>query len=43
VSDQAHVVRDFRELAECTPSAHLLQRAELTGFFAGAATRRQHA
>jgi AraC-like DNA-binding protein len=34
-ADQAHFVRDFRELAECTPSAHLLRRAELTGFFAG--------
>jgi AraC-like DNA-binding protein len=34
-ADQAHFVRDFRELAGCTPNAHLLQRAELTGFFVG--------
>lgn len=35
-ADQAHFVRDFRELAGCTPSAHLLNRAELTGFFISA-------
>ena len=40
-ADQAHFVRDFRELADCTPSAHLLQRAELTGFFAGAASNQR--
>ncbi len=39
-ADQAHFVRDFRELAGCTPSAHLLRRAELTGFFAGAGSPR---
>jgi len=42
-ADQAHFVRDFRELADCTPSAHLLQRAELTGFFTGNAWHRPRA
>lgn len=32
-ADQAHFVRDFRLLAGCSPSAHLLHDAELTGFF----------
>jgi AraC-like DNA-binding protein len=32
-ADQAHFVREFRELCGQSPSAHLLQRAELTGFF----------
>ena len=32
-ADQAHFVREFRALAGCTPSAHLLAQAELTGFF----------
>jgi AraC-like DNA-binding protein len=32
-ADQAHFVREFRTLAGCTPSAHLLAQAELTGFF----------
>ena len=32
-ADQAHFVRDFRRLAGCSPSAHLLNAAELTGFF----------
>lgn len=32
-ADQAHFTRDFRSLAGCAPSEHLLQRAELTGFF----------
>jgi AraC-like DNA-binding protein len=32
-ADQAHFARDFRELAGCPPSRHLLQKAELTGFF----------
>src|SRR5262245_55014435 len=35
-ADQAHFVRDFRELAGCTPTAHLMSRAELTGFFISA-------
>lgn len=32
-ADQAHFIRDFRELAGCPPEAHLLREAELTGFF----------
>jgi AraC-like DNA-binding protein len=32
-ADQAHFARDFREFAGCSPTAHLLNRAELTGFF----------
>jgi AraC-like DNA-binding protein len=33
-ADQAHFIRDFREMAGCAPGAHLLRRAELSGFFA---------
>ena len=32
-ADQAHFVRDFRDLAGCAPGAHLLQRGVLTEFF----------
>lgn len=32
-ADQPHFIRDFRALAGCPPSGHLLRRAELTGFF----------
>jgi AraC-like DNA-binding protein len=32
-ADQAHFIRDFRDLAGCTPGEHLLRRGELTGFF----------
>jgi AraC-like DNA-binding protein len=32
-ADQAHFVREFRELAGCPPTRHLLGRAEMTGFF----------
>jgi len=32
-ADQAHFIREFRELAGCSPSQHLVRRAELTGFF----------
>lgn len=32
-ADQAHFVREFRELAGCPPEAHLLRNAELNGFF----------
>jgi AraC-like DNA-binding protein len=35
-ADQAHFTRDFRELAGCPPSQHLLRKAELTGFFIAA-------
>jgi AraC-like DNA-binding protein len=38
-ADQAHFIRDFRELAGCSPGAHLLDRAELTGFFASSSAR----
>ena len=43
-ADQAHFTRDFRALAGCAPSEHLLQRAELTGFFiASSASYASHA
>jgi AraC-like DNA-binding protein len=32
-ADQAHFVRDFRELAGVPPGEHLLKRGELTGLF----------
>jgi AraC-like DNA-binding protein len=32
-SDQAHFIRDFRDLAGCAPGVHLLRDAEMTGFF----------
>jgi AraC-like DNA-binding protein len=32
-ADQAHFTREFRELAGCSPSQHLVRRAELTEFF----------
>lgn len=32
-ADQSHFVRDFRKLAGCPPSAHLLGRARMTGLF----------
>jgi AraC-like DNA-binding protein len=32
-ADQSHFIRDFRDLAGCSPSAHLLREAELNGFF----------
>jgi AraC-like DNA-binding protein len=35
-ADQAHFTRDFRELAGCPPSQHLLRKAEITGFFIAA-------
>jgi AraC-like DNA-binding protein len=32
-ADQSHFIRDFRDLAGCSPAQHLLRNAELTGFF----------
>jgi AraC-like DNA-binding protein len=32
-ADQSHFIRDFRRLAGCSPSQHLLRQGELTGFF----------
>ena len=34
-ADQPHFIREFRRLAGCAPSEHLLKRGELTGFFVG--------
>ena len=35
-ADQPHFIRDFTELAGCSPAAHLLRHAELSGFFTSA-------
>jgi AraC-like DNA-binding protein len=32
-ADQSHFIREFRELAGCSPAEHLLRQGELTGFF----------
>ena len=32
-ADQSHFIRDFRQFAGMSPSAHLLRQGELTGFF----------
>jgi AraC-like DNA-binding protein len=32
-ADQAHFIRDFKDLAGCPPGEHLLHRTELTGLF----------
>ena len=32
-ADQPHFIREFNELAGCSPAAHLLRPAQLTGFF----------
>ena len=34
-ADQAHFVRECQELCGQPPGAHLMQRAQLTGFFLG--------
>ena len=34
-ADQAHFIRDFRDLAGCPPGEHLLKQGELTGVFSG--------
>ena len=38
-ADQAHFIRDFREMAGCPPGAHLMRQAELNGFFSGGGAR----
>ena len=35
-ADQSHFIRDFRTLAGCSPSEHLMRQAALTGFFVAA-------
>jgi len=32
-ADQSHFIREFRQLAGCSPAQHLFKQAELTGFF----------
>ena len=32
-ADQPHFIREFRELAGCSPGEHLLRQGEITGFF----------
>jgi AraC-like DNA-binding protein len=32
-ADQAHFIRDFRDLAGCPPGEHLVTKGVLTGFF----------
>jgi AraC-like DNA-binding protein len=32
-ADQSHFIREFRALAGCSPSEHLVRQGELTGFF----------
>ncbi len=34
-ADQAHFIRDFRELAGCPPGEHMIRQGELTGVFSG--------
>jgi AraC-like DNA-binding protein len=33
-ADQSHFIREFRQLAGCSPAEHMLKQGELTGFFA---------
>jgi AraC-like DNA-binding protein len=37
-ADQSHFIRDFRTLAGCSPSEHLLRHAAFTGFFVAGPT-----
>ena len=37
-ADQSHFIRDFRTLAGCSPSEHLLRQAAFTGFFVAGPT-----
>jgi AraC-like DNA-binding protein len=32
-ADQSHFIREFRQLAGCSPAEHLLKHGEMTGFF----------
>ncbi|MBA2306101.1 MAG: helix-turn-helix transcriptional regulator [Acidobacteria bacterium] len=32
-ADQSHFIREFRELAGCSPAEHLLRQGDMTGFF----------
>jgi AraC-like DNA-binding protein len=41
-ADQAHFIREFRDLAGCPPGEHLLKRGELTGFFTAGPERMSH-
>jgi AraC-like DNA-binding protein len=34
-ADQSHFIREFQQLAGCSPSKHVLHRGALTGFFVG--------
>lgn len=35
-ADQSHFIREFTELAGCSPSSHLLRRVRLSGLFTAA-------
>ena len=38
-ADQPHFIREFRQLAGCAPTEHLVRQGELTGFFIGGEPR----
>jgi AraC-like DNA-binding protein len=38
-ADQSHFIREFKALAGCSPSRHMLTRSEITGFFTSAGIR----
>ena len=42
-ADQAHFIRDFRDLAGCAPGEHLLRHGELTGVFYAPTSRERAA